>query len=111
MAKTVRTTWDLRTYDVWGNAKDGYEVNDTFGAGSVELRLKVELCNAGTPQEFTSAYPSAGQVQRVLGTRAGLSLDGDDTCIYVNRERDSYPLAELHCTSHASLSPVRVANA
>lgn len=29
-AGSIKTTWELRTYDVWGNAKDGYEVNDSF---------------------------------------------------------------------------------
>lgn len=106
--KYVETTWELRTYDVWGNAKDGYEVNNTFRSGSVTLRTKVEINNADTPQEFRSAYPSDSQIRMALGLRRfKLETDGDDLTIYVNRARDGYPCGELHCTSHTSLSPIR----
>ena len=103
----VMTSWDIRTYDVWGNAKDGFEVNDVFSSGSVELELIVERHNIGTSQEFASAYPSDSQLKHALGVRCHIETDGDDLTIYVNRSRDNYPLGELHCTSHASLSPIR----
>jgi hypothetical protein len=104
----VNTTWELRTYDVWGNARDGYEVNDTFRAGETAIRCKVEVNNAGTPQEFLSAYPSDSQIRQALNLRRfKLELDGDDLNIYVNRAKDSYPLGELYCTSHESLSPIQ----
>ena len=104
----VETTWELRTYDVWGNAKDGFEVNDTRSAGEVSIRCRVEVNNAGTPQEFLSAYPSDSQIRRALYLRRfKLELDGDDLTIYANRAKDGYPLGEMHCTSHESLSPIR----
>jgi hypothetical protein len=104
----IDTTWELRTYDVWGNARDGYEVNDTYRAGTVTLRLTVIVNNAGTPQEFVSAYPSDSQIRRAMSLRRfRLETDGDDLTIYVNRAKDSYPCGEMHCTSHASLSPIR----
>jgi len=37
-AGTVKTVWSLRTYDVWGNPRYGYEVNDSYSAGEVELK-------------------------------------------------------------------------
>jgi hypothetical protein len=93
----VDTTWELRT-----------EVNNTFRAGEVTIRCKVEVNNAGTPQEFLSAYPSDSQIRRALNLRRfKLELDGDDLSIYVNRAKDSYPLGEMYCTSHESLSPIR----
>ena len=52
---TVQTVWELRTYDVWGNAKDGYDVNDCFRAGTETIRLVVQTHNVGTPHEFQSA--------------------------------------------------------
>jgi hypothetical protein len=104
----VDTTWELRTYDVWGNAKDGYEVNDTYRAGETTIRCKVEVNNAGTPQEFLSAYPSDSQIRRALSLRRfKLETDGDDLNITVNRAKDGYPLGEMYCTSHESLSPIR----
>lgn len=108
--KYVTTTWELRSYDVWGNSQDGYEVNDSFRDGEVTLRLKVEVNNPGTPQEFISASPSDSQIRRAMGlNRFKLELDGDDLTIYVNRERDGYPCGEMFCTSHESLSPIREA--
>ena len=108
--KFVETTWELRSYDVWGNARDGYEVNDSFRDGEVTIRLKVEVNNAGMPGEFLSATPSDSQIRRAMGLRRfRLDTDGDDTTIYVNRQRDGYPCGEMHCISHESLSPIRCA--
>ncbi len=105
----VETTWELRTYDVWGDAQNGYEVNNTFRAGEVTIRCAVERNNPDTPQEFLSAYPSDSQIRRALSLRRfKLELGGDDLHIYVNRAKDSYPCGELYCTSHESLSPIRV---
>lgn len=104
----VDTTWELRTYDVWGNAKDGFEVNGSYRIGETTIRCKVDVNNAGTPQEFLSASPSDSQIRRALSLRRfKLELDGDDLHIYVNRAKDGYPLGELYCTSHESLSPIR----
>jgi hypothetical protein len=108
-AGSVPTTWELRTYDVWGNAKDGYEVNNTFRAGTVELRVPQTRHNIGTPQEFVSAYPTDRQIKRAFGVNCRIDTDGDDLHITVNRDRDGYPIGEMFCTSHESLSPVRKA--
>ena len=104
----VETTWELRTYDVWGDAENGYEVNNTFRAGEANIRCKVEVNNAGTAQEFLSAYPSDSQIRKALNLgRFKIETDGDDLTIYVNRAKDGYPCGEMHCTSHESLSPIR----
>lgn len=108
MPRFIDTTWEVIDYDVWGNARDGYEVNQSFRRGTVDLRLKVEVNNPGTPQQFESAYPTDRQIRKALDLRPfKMSIDGDDTHIYVNRERDSYPAGELRCVSHSSLSPIR----
>lgn len=106
-AETITTTWSLRIYDVWGNAKDGWEVNNSFSAGEVTLRLAVEYHNVGTPQEFAGAYPTDRQIKKVFGVRCHIDTDGDDLHITVDRARDSYPIGEMYCTSHVSLSPIR----
>lgn len=104
----INTTWEVRSYDVWGNARDGYEVNDSYNCGEVEIRCRVEINNAGKPQEFLSATPSDSQIRKALGLRRfKIETNGDDLTIYVNRARDGYPCGELHCTSHESLSPIR----
>lgn len=106
-AGSVPTTWELRTYDVCGNAKDGYEVNDNYSAGTVELRIPQIRHNIGIPAEFVSAYPTDRQIKLAFGVNCRIETDGDDLFITVNRTRDGYPLGEMRCTSHASLSPVR----
>ncbi len=105
-AGSLPTRWTLRTYDVWGNAKDGYEVNDSYSAGELEIRIPRTRYNVGTPQEFISAFPSDRQIKRAFSVTCRIETDGDDLTVYVNRKRDGYPIGEMHCTSHASLSPV-----
>ena len=52
-------------------------------------------------------YPSDYQIKQIFGVGCEIETDGDDTKIYVNRKRDSFPIGELTCTSHKSLSPVK----
>ena len=107
--KTIETTWELWSYDVWGNARDGYEVNDrSCFDREYPLTLQVEINNPGSELEFKSAYPSDKQIREIFGAeRIRLDLEGDDMTIYINRARDGYPIGEMHCTSHVSLSPIR----
>lgn len=106
-AGSVKTIWQLRTYDVWGNSKDGYEVNDSSDAGEIELRIPQTRYNVGTPQEFIGAYPSNRQIKRAFGVNCRITTDGDDLHIEVERERDGFPIGSMECVSHESLSPVR----
>lgn len=108
-AGCIDTVWELRTYDVWGNPKDGFEVNDCCVIDRrFELRLSVTVYNVGSDQEFRGASPSDAQIRRAFGlTNIQLETDGDDLTVYVNRARDGYPIGEMHCESHDSLSPIR----
>lgn len=160
-AGSLPSRWALRTYDVWGNAKDGWEVNDTRDAGEVALRIPQTRYNVGLTsltykcrdigygvesghcfgewtgemdtwgkrtfkrtddvllylfpdeitkeesQEFVGAAPSDRQIKRAFGVTCRIETDGDDTHIEVNRARDGYPIGEMTCVSHESLSPVR----
>lgn len=106
-AGSIKTTWEIATYDVWGNSRDGYEVNDTYRSGEIELYAAVTRYNADTPQEFKGAGLSNRQIKRTFGVTCRIDVDGDDMVYYVNRQRDGYPIGELRCTSHESLSPIR----
>ena len=103
----MKTTWQIKTYDVWGNKEDGFEVNDVYNSGEVTLNIKSEVYNKGLNSEFMAAFPSDYQIGRVFGFRGKLDISGDDTTIYVNREVDGFPLGELQCLSHSSLSPIK----
>lgn len=106
-AGSLRTSWQLRTYDVWGNSDDGYQVNDVYSGGVIELRIPITRHNVGTPHEFTSASPNARQIKQAFGVRCHIETDGDDIHIYITRRRDGYPIGEMECVSHSSLSPIR----
>ena len=101
------TTWEFCTYDVWGNETDGYEVNDVYRGAEININCPVTLYNAGTPHEFSSATPGDRQLRRIFRWPAPIEVDGDDVTLYVTDSKTGYPIGELHCTSHASLSPVR----
>jgi hypothetical protein len=105
--KTVETTWEVYIYNVWGNAKDGYEVNDVYHCGEIEMDCSIDINNPGTSFEFESAFPSNSQIREVFGLKCSFATDGDDLIIYVNRAKDSYPIGELRCISHKSLSPIQ----
>lgn len=108
-AGTIKSTWEIADYDVWGNVKDGYEVNDVYRRGTIDLKIPARRYNVGTEQEFVSAYPTLKQIREALDIkpRIRIETDGDDLVIYVNARKDGYPLGELRCISHQSLSPIR----
>jgi hypothetical protein len=113
MKKTIKTEWRYATYDVWGNARDGYEVNDVYRRREpVVLTLEVKTFNEGTAQAFDAAEPTDRQIRRVFGLgRIQIETDGDDMLITVNRARDGYPIGEMCCVSHTSLSPIKAIEA
>lgn len=107
--KTINTVWEVWTYDVLGNAEDGYEVNDRYcQSREYPLRLKITHNNVGTPHAFDNAAITGWQLQQVFGVRCAIDVDGDDTNYYVNRASDGYPIGEVTCVSHGSLSPLRL---
>lgn len=104
---SILTRWQMIFYDVSGNSRDGYEVSNMYSHGEIEIFAPQTVYNVGTKQEFIGASPSDRQVKRAFGVRCRISTDGDDLTIYVNRSYDSYPIGELQCVSHESLSLVR----
>lgn len=104
----LETVWEVWTYDVWGNARDGWDVNDrSCQDREYHIRIPIETCNPGTPAEFDCASPTDRQIRAIFGIRCRFETDGDDTSIDVTRARDGYPIGELICRSHPSLSPIR----
>ena len=109
-----RTAWEVRTYDVWGNAEDGWNVNDSFVVDSfLLLELPVASAKLRTPwdQDFTHyrhCEISTMQICDALNCHGVIvDIDGDDTHITVSRRKDAYPIGELYCISHKSLNPIR----
>lgn len=117
--KTDLQVWarcEVRTYDVLGNARDGYEVNDVFTRTrdywvQVEVTLNNVPRHPGASDQYRT-WPACGsfsvdvnfsatltdkQLREALGIgpRVKIDIDGDDVTYYVNRARDGYPLGEV----------------
>ena len=108
IGNTVETVWEVVTYDVWGNSRSGYEVNDSYSHGEHSLTLDVVVNNQGSEREFLSAYPTKKQIQKLFGIRFKIDLDGDSTRIEVTRKSDAKPIGYLTCVSYKSLSPIEI---
>lgn len=105
MAGTVRTAWEVWTYDVWGNEEDGFEVNDRSCADrKLELFIPSKVYNAGAELEFRSASPSDKQLSDIFGY--SIETDGDDMTIYATNSKTGRPIGEMVCISHECLSPI-----
>jgi hypothetical protein len=106
----INTQWEVATYEVWGNVKDGFEVNSAHQQREpITLRLLVKINNAGTPYEFRSAFPTDRQLRDALNlSPIQLDTEGDDITVYVSHRSSGYPHGQLRCVSHESLSPIRV---
>ena len=83
------------TYDVWGNEKDGYEVNDRtelteyFGSDVNLLEVK-----DNSESSIVKALKDNGWLKKQTQLRH-LSFDGDGENISIDQARNSYPLFGL----------------
>jgi hypothetical protein len=99
---------EYATYDVWGNSRDGYEVNDAYRQGSTELPTDCHLSNvprlpesdsgSSTVPVMISYTLSDRTIRGLFGIRCKLDVSGDDMTYYVNRARDNYPIGEITIT-------------
>lgn len=91
---TKTKVYKLWVYDVWGNARDGFEVNDRSQCDTVTIKVKGETHNAGTPNEFTTFEPTDRQLALACGR--GLSFDNTgDGVIYIEKKSNGRPEGEL----------------
>jgi hypothetical protein len=106
---------EVWTYDVWGNARDGYEVNDR-SCQDRSVRLECELTISNVPshpgakddyRSFSdsgsfsaeacfSFSPSEKAIADLFGMKPSqCEFEGDDRHIQVNRKRDGRPIGEV----------------
>ncbi len=94
-AKTMTKRYQLRTYDVLGNSKDGFEVNDTCLTSTIiEIVCKVEVFNGGTEREFVTYEPTDIQLARALGCK-GMEFEWSEGSYYINRKSNGRPEGEI----------------
>lgn len=69
-------TFDVWTLDVWGNAADGFDVNDRSKAGTIEIDPGAD------DAAFVDALIRGGFLNE--SARGRVELDGDDCMIRVD---------------------------
>ena len=82
------------TYDVLGNARDGFDVNDRYGQGYVTIKCKREDFNVGTTIEFSTYEPADRQLSRAAGFYRA-TWDGQEGTYYAEYSRNGLPIGEL----------------
>jgi hypothetical protein len=81
--------WRVLSLDVWGNPEDGFEVNDRYGIGKIEL-----------PEDYTDAQllrvlKDAGFVRPYV-TLARIEIEDDGAgLISLDQKKDGRPVFQL----------------
>lgn len=81
--------WKIVSLDVWGNRKDGYEINGARYTGSV-----IELPSEPSDAQVRLALVRAGCIKE-SSRLSSLEFEGDDVLIQVYRKSDGYPIAQI----------------
>jgi hypothetical protein len=77
-------------YDVWGNKKDGFEVNDTF-----QTPYKVELHHESSDRDIIKALKDVGFLAK-HAKYSNFQIDGEyEYGLNITYLPTSYPLCEL----------------
>ena len=78
--------WRFWSYDVWGNAREGFEVNDRYEIDKVYIDDSI----------IENKKKLATLIRKIYGLKKiQLSFDGDDRVIYIEATRDGYPIGEM----------------
>lgn len=91
--------FQLITYDVWGNPKDGYEVNDLYPKGVVEIPESVlEIKDTDSFNSFEHrlmTFMRRSGIFYKIPTKC-MIIEGEPAyTLYFTRRRDHYPICEL----------------
>lgn len=92
--KTQSQTYEVWAYDVWGNARDGFDVNDRSKCGTITVNARREVFNTGTPHEFTQYSPTPTQLARALGF-VGCEYEWSDGGYEIVQKSNGKPIGQL----------------
>jgi len=96
----MKTTWTVWSLDVWGNPRDGFEVNDRSRCGVVELGKEpkdAEVIRALKAGGFLSDKARASNIE----------VGGDDLDITIDDKRSGRPLLSLELDPDAKWKAAR----
>lgn len=87
-------TFQVWSYDVWGNAKDGFDVNDRFKQNEIEVTIKPTIYKNNNG-DYVEYYPTDLQLNRILGIRGGKWEGDPEYTLYCTDKRNCKPICEL----------------
>ena len=70
--------WNVYSLDVWGNAEDGYEVNDRSKVGSIDID------STFSDNQLLKALVDAGIATMKKSDKNHIQIDGDDEWISID---------------------------
>jgi hypothetical protein len=86
--------YSLWSYDVWGNAEDGYDVNDrSCYDRSFVVACPRHVFNEGTPQEFDTYPVPDSVIEEVFGEDP--DIDGEDDFTLYAADADGRHVGEM----------------
>lgn len=86
------TRYEWIDLDVWGNARDGFEVNNSWRTG-----LFIVIPDTATDRDILKALRDARILTRGATTRS-VTIDGDDGMLFLEKVKDGSPVGHLYAT-------------
>jgi len=88
-------SYALWSYDVVGNEKDGFSVNDrTCIDRNFEIPTTVEIFNKGTGREFTTIEPTDAQIVQALKDAGELTQETDVKDVWIYGDHHNLSLSD-----------------
>ena len=89
------TVW---RYDVWGNERDGFEVNDR-NCFVREAEFPAKTISAGDDDKSLLKWlKDIGFIKKGIHL-SSINFDGDDTTIYIEQSKNGYPIGCIEIES------------
>ena len=115
--RKVIAVCEWATYDVWGNARDGFEVNDVYRQGEIEIPGEVTISavsrlpgakddwrafpnsNSFHCEMMVSFHLTDAEIRKAIGATCKIEIDGDGDTYNVSKASNGKPLAEIRILS------------
>ncbi len=89
----MKEKWQVADLDVWGNAKEGYEVNDVY-----RLDVYIELPDDVKKADVVKALKQVGYLRKHVQNRQ-LTMDDSEDFIFLEQTKDGCPVCYLYRVS------------
>ena len=81
--------WQVADLDVWGNPKEGYEINNVF-----RLDIYIDLPENFTKTDVVKALKEVGYLKKYVQNR--LSMEDDEDFILIEQTKNGCPVCYLY---------------